>query len=88
MHTQETPDLRGKNSSRVLEKTSTEQEYQISLTGKTEIVHRTTTMELQLSHNYLAMQLMDGPDLHAQKQLMDRLDLHAQKMPCRCPKKP
>ena len=46
MHTQETPDLRGKNSSRVLEKTSTEQEYQISLTGKTEIVHRTTTMEL------------------------------------------
>ena len=46
MNTQETPDLRGKNSSRVLEKTSTEQEYQISLTGKTEIVHQTTTMEL------------------------------------------
>eukprot|EP01018_Ginkgo_biloba_P024973 Gb_30079 [translate_table: standard] len=39
MHTQETPDLRRKNSSRVLEKTSTEQEYQISLTGKIEIVH-------------------------------------------------
>ena len=44
-------------------------------------------MELQLSHNYIAMQLMDGLDLHAQKQLMDRLDLYAQKMPCHYPKK-
>ena len=44
-------------------------------------------MELHLSHNYIAMQLMDSSDLHAQKQLMDRPDLHAQKMPCRCPKK-